>query len=184
MNEQKTYEVETESGKFYIRIMAAERKTYSRFDGDTRVPGEDLNGRLWISTDPDFNGEVEGGHVKIRGRKYAIEQFAQRLPESAHYPSRWSSESSIQGGFRNDQGRKVKYEAKAYDVLGDIRDQVLDKFAAENPDWQRESARRLFRREAEHHRYKADSHRRDAAAEDRKAAEWQARIDGLDADEF
>ncbi|MGW8630583.1 hypothetical protein [Streptomyces sp. NPDC055793] len=177
MTEHTTHTVETETGTYYIRIVAAERKTFSVYDGEASKPGEDLIPRIWISTDPDFEGDVDNGYVKIRGRKYAIEQFIQRLPANTTYPTRWSSEPSYRGGFRNDQGRKVKYEAKAYDTLGDMRDAALKQFAAQNPTWERESIARLFRRETEHHQYKANNLRKEAAAEDRQAAEWQARLD-------
>ncbi|WJN62605.1 hypothetical protein [Streptomyces phage phiScoe1] len=186
-DEQKTHEVETEAGKFYIRILAAERRTFSQFDRDTgeSIPAEEVQARVWLATDPEFTGNSTLGHVKIRGRKYTIDHQLRRIPEGKGYLDdgkfefRWSGETSYGGPYRNEHGKPVGYDAKAWDTLHDAERVALDKFAQEYPEWEKESTLRLFERERAHHASKSRSLIVEADQEDIKAALWQKRIDDL-----
>lgn len=179
MSEHETHKVETEAGTFYVRVLAGERKTYYS-GGEHR---EEIQPRAWISTDPEFESNVELGYVKIRGRKYSIEHTVKRMPGwSNEHETRepyWQTESSYRGGYRNDKRGPVSYEAKAYSQLREMESAALDRFAEEHPDWARESARRLFERERDHLLSKAETARREAARHEIEAADWQVRIDQL-----
>ncbi|MFF7252426.1 hypothetical protein [Streptomyces microflavus] len=183
-DQRETYEYEIADGKVYIQIRQAERRTYSQFNGRTSSPAEEIQGRVWVSTDPQFEGDTNLGFVKVRGRKYAIEHVVKRLRNGEGRLSlseqrltmHWSSESSYRGGYRNDQGGRVKYEAKAYDALGVIEREALDRFETEHPDWQLDSARYLFEYERDLALRKARSLREEAAGLEHIAREWEARI--------
>lgn len=179
-NDRKTYEVEVEGDKFYIQILAAERKTYGsgwRGDGETEV----ITGRVRVATDAKFEGRVGNGLVKVRGRAYAMEHTVSVASEAQvrYSGDKWSNEPTYRGGYRNDKNQQVKYEAKAYGVLRTMEHVALDKFDEENPDWERESTRLLFERERDNHRHTAALRRDEAAAEDRKAAVWTDRLNEL-----
>ncbi|MEU9795036.1 hypothetical protein AB0E27_31330 [Streptomyces sparsogenes] len=187
-NEFETHEIETDAGKFYVRILAAERQTFSSFNRDTgeSTPTEEIQGRVWLATDPEFKGDVDLGHVKIRGRKYTIEHLSTRLSKGRLHARRgvilhWSAERSYRGGYRNDRGTQVDYHLKAWDVLQEMEEAALDKFEQEHPEWQRESTLRLFERERNHHLNNKQRRERQVAEEAAKAAEWQKRIDELEA---
>ncbi|MFJ6680561.1 hypothetical protein [Streptomyces werraensis] len=176
MSEYETHKVETETGTYYIRILAAEHKTYSRHRRNESTPGEDLNPRVLLSTDPDFEDNLDGDHVKVRGRKYAIEEYLTYNRDR----KTWHHESSYRGSFVSaPRGKKVDYMSKTWDVLRGYVDQALAKFAEQYPDFERESIAQLFRYMVSHHQSKAESLRRDARGEDAQAAEWQARLDEL-----
>ncbi|AUG87257.1 hypothetical protein KGG77_gp11 [Streptomyces phage Omar] len=179
MSEYETHKVETEAGTFYVRVLAAERKTY--YSGGAHR--EEIQPRAWISTDPEFESNVELGHVKIRGRKYSVEHMVKRMPGwSNEYETRepyWQTESSYRGGYRNDKRGPVSYEAKAYDQLRGMESAALDRFAEQHPDWVRESTRRLFEQERDNHLRKKRSLELEADHEDIEAARWQKRLDDL-----
>lgn len=185
MSNEPEFEIAYADTTFYLRILMAERKTYGGGWRGEKVT-EEIGGRVQISTDPDWKGDTDLGFVKVRGRKYGIEHVMKRLPEdqlrlrlNGGRISRWTSETSYSGGYRNDQGQGVKYEAKAYDSLFEIEKAVLTQFEKDNPDWQRVSIRRLFESERNHQNGKAQKLRSEAEDADTKAAEWQKRIDGL-----
>ncbi|QNE75302.1 hypothetical protein F0344_12360 [Streptomyces finlayi] len=183
-DQRETYEYEIADGKVYIQIRQAERKTYTQYNGRSSSPAEEIQGRVWISTDPQFEGDTNLGFVKVRGRKYAIEHVVKRLRDGEGRLSlsekrltmHWSTESSYRGGYRNDQGGRVKYEAKAYGVLGEIEREALNRFEADHPDWQLVSARYLFENERDRALSKARSLREEAAKEEHRARQWEARI--------
>ncbi|MEU6056961.1 hypothetical protein [Streptomyces sp. NPDC047097] len=185
--ESKIYEYEIASGKVFIEVISADRRTFTDYSTGSGVPGEAIEPRVRLSTDPEFKGDVDLGFVKVRGRKYAIENYVKRLPEGhgilrlnqSGIEMRWSSEPSYSGGFRNDRGSRVAYQAKAYDALSEIERQALDRFHEEHPEWVVESTRQLFQYQVS--RYANDARRRLEEAEkaNAKAAKWQARISGL-----
>lgn len=179
MSERETRKVETEAGTFYVRVLAAERKTYYS-DGQNR---EEIQPRAWVSTDPKFESNVELGYVKIRGRKYSVEHTVKRVPGwSGEHESRepyWQTEPSYRGGYRNDKRGPVSYDAKAYGLLRDMESAALDRFAEEHPDWARESTRLLFERERDNHLSKKRRLELEADQEDIEAARWQKRLDDL-----
>ncbi|MEX1655544.1 hypothetical protein ABZ960_20580 [Streptomyces pseudovenezuelae] len=184
MSEYETHEVETEAGKFYIRILAAERRTYGGgWRGENAT--EEIKGRVWLSTDPEFKGDAELGHIKIRGRKYTIDHFLQKFPkgqgrlDEGKFEFNWSGETSFGGPYRNEKGQQVNRDAKAYDTLHDLEREALDKFAKDHPDWEKESTLRLFRQTRDNHLSKKRSLELEADQEDIKAALWQKRIDDL-----
>ncbi|MFI5863537.1 hypothetical protein [Streptomyces sp. NPDC051546] len=185
MSNEPEFEIKHADTTFYLRILMAERKTYGGGWNGEKVT-EEIGGRVQISTDPNWKGDTDLGFVKVRGRKYGIEHIMKRLPADQSRlrlhggrMSRWTSESSYSGGYRNDQGQRVKYEAKAYDSLSEFEDDVLTQFEKDNPDWQRVSIRRLFEGERDSQISKADKLRSEAKEADIKAAEWQKRIDEL-----
>ncbi|WP_436739952.1 hypothetical protein [Streptomyces sp. BBFR102] len=172
MIEYTTHEVETETGKYYVRILAAERKTYTTEGG----PGEDLIPRVQLSTDPKFGDDLTLDHVKVRGRKYAIEEYLtyNRTRKTWHF------ESSYRGSFRSaPQGKKVDFRAKTWDVLRVYVEEALAEFAKQYPDFERESIAQLFQYKVSHHQSKAESLRREARGRDAQADEWQARLDEM-----
>ncbi|MEU5403739.1 hypothetical protein ABZ348_31145 [Streptomyces sp. NPDC005963] len=181
-NESTVYEYDTAGGKLYIKVRPAERRTYTDYSSDRGGPGEQIQPRLEIGTDPEFKAEVERGFVKVRGRKYATQNLVKYLPNSLGAQrggSPWSRESSYSGGFRNDRGGQVAYQAKAWDSLREIERDVLDRFHEEHPEWEVESARLYFAYEVSDHLYKAQRLRGEADENERKANEWQARLDEL-----
>lgn len=175
MAERKTYEIETEAGKFYIQVFAANRRTYAPWNGGASHTVEDINGRVRLSTDPQFEGKVSLGHIKIRGRKYTIEHFLTWSPESQG----WANESQWRGPYCNDKDQQISHNAKAWDTLYDLEREALAKFAQEYPEWERESTRLLFESERDSYQRKAAAARKEAAEHDAAAAKWQARIDQL-----
>ncbi|MGW1040015.1 hypothetical protein [Streptomyces sp. NPDC002547] len=189
IEERTTYDYEIADGKVYIQILAAERRTYHQHDdkqgGSVQV--EEIQPRVWISTDPEFKADTELGFVKLRGRKYGIEYMVKRLDDSRGHldrhglTMRWQEESSYRGGYRNDRGSQVSYDAKAWGALREIEHQALNRFEKEHPEWQMESTLRLFTQQRDSHLDKAERLRKEASGEDRKAADWQKRIDALTA---
>jgi hypothetical protein len=183
--EREVHEVEVSAGKLYVMVLSAERRTYGGgWRGETST--EEIKGRVWLATDPEFKGDVELGYVKVRGRKYTIEHPIQRLPEGQarinHETGitwRWNSESSYMGGFRNDKHQQVSFQSKAWDSLGAIEREALDKFAEEHPEWEQESSRLLFERERDHFIDKARKLTVEADQADIQAALWQKRIDDM-----
>ncbi|WP_438470746.1 hypothetical protein [Streptomyces asiaticus] len=188
MSNEPQFEYEIADGKVYIRILMAERKVSQRWDGEDCVHHEDIQGRVRISTDPEWQADTELGYVKVRGRKYGIEHIVKRIPEEYVKPDRlgreqrWQTESSYRSGYRNDRGSQVSYQAKAWDSLRDIETEALELFEKHNPDWAKTSTRKLFEYERNDHTTKAARLRKEAEENDRKAAEWQARIDELGAE--
>ncbi|MFD7259345.1 hypothetical protein [Streptomyces sp. NPDC059874] len=191
MSNEPEFEIKFADTTFYLRILTAERKTYGGGWRGEKVT-EEISGRVQISTDPDWKGDTDFGFVKVRGRKYGIEHTMTRLAEdeydrrlSVHLEgsriSQWTSLSRYSGGYRNDQGQSVKYEAKAYNSLFEIEKDVLTQFEKDNPDWQRVSIRRLFEYERDRKAGEARQLRLEADENDVKAAEWQKRIDRLGA---
>ncbi|QPB09894.1 hypothetical protein KGG73_gp60 [Streptomyces phage Sentinel] len=185
--EREVREIETEAGKFYIMVLAAQRKTYSHWDrdADRTIPSEDLIPRVWLATDPQLDGKAELGAIKIRGRKYTIDHQLARLPKGRGYLTEgrfefnWSSESSYGGPYRNEQRKTLEFRTKTYDVLYDLEREALDKFAKDYPEWETESIRLLFERERDNHAAKSRQLLVEADQHDIKAAQWQKRIDDL-----
>ncbi|MEU4984878.1 hypothetical protein [Streptomyces sp. NPDC021969] len=177
MSESSTYHVQVAAGEFYIRILAAERKSYYS-GGRSR---EEIQPRAQISTDPEFKADTNLGAVKIRGRKYAVEHVLKRVQgfrnDEPHIY--WHGETSYQGGYRNDKGRQVSQEAQAWDVLHAAERDAVEFFAVINPDWERESTRLLFERERDNHLHRKRQAELEADQEDIKAAQWQKRIEDL-----
>jgi hypothetical protein len=177
--EREGYEVETGSGKFYVQILDAKRKTYISLAGDQSVPTEEITGRVWVATDPEFKGEVGLGFVTIRGRKYTIEHIVHRVALAHGRTDPWHTESSWRGGYRNEKGQQVSYDTASYGVLGGYLREALDKFHQEHPEWEKESIRLLFERKRNSHASKARELVLEADQEDIKAAQWQKRLDDL-----
>ncbi|MFJ6183736.1 hypothetical protein [Streptomyces sp. NPDC092295] len=182
------FEYEIANGKLYLRVLMAERRVFQRWDGDVSLPVEEMRPRVYVSTDPEWQGNVDLGFVKVRGRKYTIEQISKRMPEAeirhrTGDTSYWTHESSYLGGYRNDRGGRVTYQAKAWDSLGAIEREVLDRFHEEHPEWVKDSTRKLFEYERNHLTSEAKTKRKEADEADEKAAKWQARIDQLGAAE-
>ncbi|MGW7434700.1 hypothetical protein [Streptomyces sp. NPDC054849] len=184
-DEQIIHTVEIADGTIHIKVLMAERKTYTNWDGNERREVEELQARAWVSTDPEFKSDTDLGFVKIRGRKYAIEHVIKRLPEGRGYLDRhgiamkWQSEASYRGGYRNDRGSQVSYDAKAYGQLGEIEREALNQFEKDNPMWITDSIRLLFEYERNHLEGKAKRKRDEAKQHEAEAAKWQARIDEL-----
>ncbi|MDX3525099.1 hypothetical protein P1P75_01200 [Streptomyces sp. ID05-39B] len=189
-DERETYEYEAAGGKLYLRIETAERRTYNSYsETDGRLWVEELQPRVYVVTDPEFKGDVSLGFVKVRGRKYTIERMIKRLQHPTTFRrgseevTHWTYETaSYWGGFRNDRSQRVNYDAKAWGSLTDIEHEVLDRFHEEHPEWVTESIGRLFTYERDSHASKAEALRKEAVAEDRKAAEWGERLSQLGAE--
>ncbi|WP_405799504.1 hypothetical protein [Streptomyces sp. NBC_01506] len=179
------FEYEIAGGKIYLRVLMAERRKIEKWDGDVSLPAEEILPRVHLGTDPEWKGEVALGFVKVRGRKYSIEQISKRLPEAQARrrggASHWTYETSYVGGYRNDRGRKVDYSAKAWGSLGEIEREVLDRFHEEHSEWVKNSTRKLFEYKRDSLTREAKSKRAEADKDDAAAAKWQARIDELDA---
>jgi hypothetical protein len=175
--EREVHEVEIESGTLYIQILRAERKTYSGgFSG--REDTEEIQGRVWLATDPQFEGDPALGFVKVRGRKYTIDYQVKkvRAPKPEHT---WTRESNYTGGYRNEKKQPVDYQAKAWDSLDGMLHEALDKFAAEHPEWVKESTRLLFESEVAKNVYKATELRKEADKHNAEAEKWRRRLDEL-----
>ncbi|MEU0120654.1 hypothetical protein ABZ114_02985 [Streptomyces albidoflavus] len=181
--QRETYEYEAADGRVFVRILAAERKTYTTYSGVKSEKVEELRGRVQVATDAEFEGRVSHGFVKVRGRKYATEHTVARFGPNAldhlGQPRTWDREPTWRGGARNELGRQVSYEAKAYDAIREIEFAALDRFEKDNPDWARESYRLLFERERGSKEREAKRLRQEAATADRMARDWQKRIDEL-----
>ncbi|KPC89287.1 hypothetical protein ADL35_02280 [Streptomyces sp. NRRL WC-3753] len=182
--ERDAHEIKTEAGTFYVLVQSAERG--SHYDFDKKVTVEDITPRVWISTDPEFKGDVEKGHVKIRGRKYSTEYTYKRLPDNQGRLDRhgivmkWTTDvRTWNGGRRNDKGRQLDYETKAYGVLSEWEVEALNAFETAHPNWQTESVLRLFEYERNRETERAESLRREASAHEIEAQKWQVRIDDL-----
>ncbi|MFE0964084.1 hypothetical protein [Streptomyces fungicidicus] len=182
--EREAYEIETDAGTFYALVVSAERDTRYDYDKGERI--EVLTPRVWLSTDPEFKGDVAKGWVKIRGRKYTSEYTYKRLPENPldldreGNPRKWSIDfKTYNRGRRNDRGGQVDFQAKAYATLDALEEEALAKFEQEHPTWQAESVRARFEYERNHAAEKAERLHREAAALEVEAAKWQARIDEL-----
>ncbi|MFJ7414662.1 hypothetical protein ACIQWZ_28260 [Streptomyces sp. NPDC098077] len=180
-NQPEPYEYEIADGKFHIKILAAQRKTRPHHNGWTTEMVEEIRARVQMATDPDFEGRVSHGFVKVRGRKYAAEHTVIRLGPEGYLgqPQTWDREATYGSGTRNELGRGVSYEQKAYDAIREMEFEVLDRFEKDNPDWARESYRRLFERNRDNKTGEAKTLRQQATNADRKAREWQKRIDAL-----
>ncbi|MFE3589435.1 hypothetical protein ACFXOY_18205 [Streptomyces niveus] len=185
MSDEHDFEYEIAGGKIYLRVLMATRRTFQRWDGDASFPAEEIKPRVLASTDPEWKGSVDLGFVKVRGRMYAIEQISMRLGEAETRrrggASHWTHETTYVGGYLNDRGGKVSYQAKAWSSLEAIEREVLDRFHDERPEWVKDSTRKLFEYERNHLTGKAKSKRAEADKDDAAAAKWQARIDELDA---
>ncbi|WP_406192435.1 hypothetical protein OH733_05260 [Streptomyces griseus] len=179
--EPKTYEVEVEGGKFYVKILAADRDARSHWEGDKRIEREEIKGRVQVATDAEFKGHVAGGYVKVRGRKHATLHTVSKIPDLAakRLGSAWHCDSTYTGGYHNDRGQRVKTEAKAYDTLRRMEREALDKFAEQNPDWERESTRLLFERKRDTAITEKRRYELAADQQDIQAAVWQKRIEDL-----
>lgn len=177
MTELTTTEITVAAGTFYVRVLPAERTNYYH-DGEYV---EEIQPRVQISTDPEFKADTDLGHVKIRGRKYAIEHVMKRVLyfiDGAMTPT-WTSETSHRGGYRNDKGQKVSLEAKAWDVLHQAEKDAIEFFTVTHPEFERESTRLLFERERDNHLSRKRHLELEADQEDIQAARWQKRLDDL-----
>ncbi|MEU9605432.1 hypothetical protein [Streptomyces sp. NPDC048057] len=176
MSDYVTHEIETENGAFYVRVLAAERRTFSRHVMGRSEPGEELRPRVWLATDPEFKQEFELGYVKVRGRKYVIEEMLALV----NGPSgrQWQREPTYGGSFRSER-KQVEYRAPTFNVLREYVHGALAKFAEAHPKWERESVHRLFRCERNRKLSEAVRLRAEAEAAEKKAAGWQERIDEL-----
>ncbi|AFU62048.1 hypothetical protein phiHau3_70 [Streptomyces phage phiHau3] len=182
--EREAYEIETQAGTFYVTVVTADRD--SRYDFDTQERVEVLTPRVWVSTDPQFKGDVDLGSVKIRGRKYTTEYTYKRQVEHPSdldrngQPLKWRRDTQTYNrGRRNDQGAQVSYNAKAYDTLDVLEQEALVKFEQEHPNWQAESVLLRFQYERDHANEQAERLHREAAEREVEAAKWQVRIDDL-----
>ncbi|QWQ42120.1 hypothetical protein KME66_14705 [Streptomyces sp. YPW6] len=182
-DQREPYKYEIADGEFHIKILAAQRKMRSHHNGWTTERVEELRARVQIATDPEFEGRVTHGFVKVRGRKYAAEHTVIRLGPEGYLgqPQTWDRAPTYGGGTRNELGRTVPYEQKAYDAIWKIEFEVLDRFEKDYPDWARESYRRLFARNRDNKTGDAKNLRQQASNADREAREWQKRIDDLNA---
>lgn len=177
MSENTTVKVTTGAGVLYVQILPAERRSY--YLGGREV--EELQPRLRVGTDPEFKADAELGHVKIRGRKYAIEHVVKRTTyyTDAGAIKAWRSEASYRGGFRNDKGQRVGYETKARDVLAKTQEDVIEFFTATHPEYERESTRLLLERDRDNHLAQKRRLELEADQHDIEAAQLQKQIDDL-----
>ena len=177
MSESMTTEVTVTAGTFYVRVLAAERRSY--YAEGRQV--EEIQPRVQISTDPEFQSDTDLGHMKIRGRKYAIEHIMKRV---TYYPQGepmqvWQSEASYRGGFRNDKGQRVNRETKAYDALSAAEKDAVEFFTVTHPEFERESTRLLLERDRDNHLAQKRHLELEADQHDIKAAQLQKQIDDL-----
>ncbi|MCS0601122.1 hypothetical protein NX794_07740 [Streptomyces sp. LP11] len=180
----EAYKIDIEAATFYIKVVSAEHGTRYNFDKHRDV--EEIIPRVWISTDPEFKGDVEKGHAKIRGRKYSTEYTYKRLPDDRGEVDlhgvvmKWTTDSRTwNGGRRNDKGQQLDYETKAHGTLSGWEVDALNAFEAEYPGWKTESIRRLFEYERNRHDEKAKALLREVAQEQIEAAKWEARLSEL-----
>jgi hypothetical protein len=174
---REAHEVETQAGKLYVQILAAELTTTNRWSDEERdyVRTEEVKPRAWVATDPQFKGEVELGHLVIRGRKYTIDHQL-RWSEGS-----WSNESTYGGPYWNEKGKQVDFRAKIWDTLYDLEREALAQFAEEHPDWATESLRQRLEWHRNHDLGEAKRLAKEAAEAETSAAKWQQRIDELTA---
>ncbi|MEU0674496.1 hypothetical protein ABZ330_16675 [Streptomyces sp. NPDC006172] len=170
---REAHEIDTDFGKLYIQILQAQLGTVYRED----VLVEEIKPRVWVATDPQFKGEAELGHLKIRGRAWTISHQVQRLTDS----ERWSSEPTYDGPYRNEKGKQVEYRTKTYDLLYGLEREALDRFAKEHPYWEIESLRQRLEYNRNHELGQAKSLAKELTEAEARAANWQARIDELTA---
>ncbi|MFJ3775250.1 hypothetical protein ACIPX0_26505 [Streptomyces sp. NPDC090075] len=173
--EREVHEVETEAGKFYIQILAAELSTVSKWSEGERahVPAEKVKPRVWLSTSPNFEHDVEQGHLKIRGKAYTINHQLSLLVNG------WSNESWWNGAYHNAKDKQLDRSAKTWDLLYDLEREALARWVEEHPNWETESLR--YRLEANRDS-ELDEVRRlaeEASQAGGRAAKWQTRIEAL-----
>ncbi|KQX37009.1 hypothetical protein ASD97_09985 [Streptomyces sp. Root63] len=180
-DQPKIYEYEIAEGQFHVKILAAKRKMNSTYTGWKTEWVEELRARVKLATDPEFEGRVSHGFVKVRGRKYAAEHTVIRLGADGYLgqPQTWERESTYGGRTRNEQGQGISYETKAYESIREIEFEVLDRFEKDHPDWARESYRLLFEQHRDNKQSEAKRLRQEATSADREARDWQKRIDDL-----
>ncbi|MET9861990.1 hypothetical protein ABZY93_22260 [Streptomyces smyrnaeus] len=183
MSNEPDFEHEIAGGKVYIKILMAERWTGKRWRGDDYVQAEEILGRVQLATSPEWSTDIGLGFVKVRGRRYGIENIL-RHETQEHWdrddkPRPWRHESSYFGGYRNDRGGRVSFDAKAWDALEQIERDALAAFEKAHPDWEKDSARKRFEYERDRAFIKASEARAEAEKADRKGAEWQKRIDEM-----
>jgi hypothetical protein len=185
--EREVHDFEVSDGTMYVLIIQAKRKIDTDWENGNRKI-ERLIPRVMIATDTDFKAEVDKGYVKIRGRKYATEHTYERLDDDhgkldRHgIVMRWTADyTHYNRGYRNDRGKQVEFDAKAYGTLRGLEVEVLKQFEQEHPDWKTESIRLLFEYERDNHASKARDLRSKADDHEADAAKWQARIDELTA---
>lgn len=174
------FKYEVADGAIHIEIVAAERKTYG---GDYYGKGavEEFKGQVRVSTSPEFKSDTNAGFVKVRGRKYAIEQTVSRYPDKnvevdrKGRPIRWHKERSYTGGYRSELGRQVEYTAKAHDALDVIRDEALALFEMDHPDWVKESTLLFFKGQRDVYELKARGLQQEAQDAQREAEVWGER---------
>ncbi|MFE9254058.1 hypothetical protein [Streptomyces sp. NPDC006879] len=178
--EREAYEYEIGDGTMYVVIVSAHREHDWRRN-------EVIQPRVLIGTDPEFKAETELGHVKIRGRKYAVEHTYKRLPDNEGrltqhgVTMQWTTDTrTYNRGFRNDKGKQIDWDSKAHGVLTEWEIEVLRRFEEDVPDWQTQSILR-FEQERDGHDSNARRLREQVAKEEIEAAKWQARIDELTA---
>ncbi|MGW5130855.1 hypothetical protein [Streptomyces sp. NPDC004135] len=185
--EREVYAYEVADGTMYVLIHQAKRKIETDWEnGNQKV--EKIFPRVMIATDLEFKAEVDLGYVKIRGRKYATEHTYERLDDGQGkldrhgIVMRWTTDHThYNRGYRNDRGKQIEFDAKAYGTLRDLEVEVLRRFEKEHPEWKTESTRLLFEWERDNHATKARDLRKRAEGHDTEAAKWQARIDELTA---
>lgn len=185
--EREVAEYEIADGTMYVTIIQAKRKIETDWETGNRNV-EKILPRVMIATDLEFQADVEKGYVKIRGRKYGVENTYERLDDSQGkldrhgIVMRWTTDTThYNRGYRNDRGKQIDFDAKAYGTLRDLEIQVLRTFEQDHPEWQTESTRLLFEWERDQHAGKSRDLRKQAEENDAQAAKWQARIDELTA---
>ncbi|MGW6600573.1 hypothetical protein [Streptomyces sp. NPDC055036] len=186
--EREIYEYEVGGGKIYLRIQPAELKTYGN-GWDGKAVSEEIRPRVEISTDAEFKGEVGAGFVKVQGRKYTFHNLFLRLPEGegrldmygGGITMKWGVVIGAYDGYRNEKGGQISRKTKAYGELRSLVFQALNRFEKDHPQWQTESVRRAFEYKRNASYDKAAEAQEKAGKAGRAAAEWQARIDALDA---
>jgi hypothetical protein len=185
--DREVYEYEIADGKMFVLIQQAKQKIETDWEnGNQKV--ERIIPRVMIATDLEFKAEVDLGYVKIRGRKYASEHTYERLDDDhgkldRHgIVMRWTADyTHYNRGYRNDRGKQIDFEAKAYGTLRGLEVEALKRFEAEHSEWKTESTRLLFQWERDNHAGKARDLRKRAEDSDAEAAKWQARLDELTA---
>ncbi|MCX5236213.1 hypothetical protein OG824_13480 [Streptomyces prunicolor] len=185
--EREVYEYEIADGKMFVLIHQAKRNIVTDWqNGNQKV--EKILPRVMIGTDLKFQGLVDEGHVKVRGRRYTTQHTYERLDDSQGkldrhgIVMRWTTDTThYNRGYRNDRGKQIEYDAKAHGTLRDLEVEVLKRFEKEHPEWKTESIRALFEWERDNHASRARDLRRQAEEQEAAAAKWQARIDEMTA---
>jgi hypothetical protein len=174
----ETYEYSILQGTVYVTVLPAELKEH--YDVEKGNVSH-LAGRVRVTTSRESRwAEVSDGSVKVRGRKYAIDYDVRRNLATQTSLGKWSRESpGYKGGFRNDNGVQVDYKAKAWGVLWDASESVLESFEEDHPDWAIQSERLHWQHEQSRALDKAAKLRKEAEEYEAKAARYAETLAAL-----